>query len=54
MHFEAAELARCITAVGAESPPRPLADSVATLGIMDEIRLDGDVSDTKRMPQQII
>ena len=38
LHFEAAEVARCITAGLVESPLRPLADSVATLRIVDEIR----------------
>ena len=31
-------MARCITAGMVESPLRPLADSVATLRIVDEIR----------------
>jgi predicted dehydrogenase len=38
LHFEAAEVARCITAGRLESPIRPLADSIATLQVMDEIR----------------
>jgi predicted dehydrogenase len=38
LHFEAAEAARCIAAGAAESPIRPLADSIATLEVMDEIR----------------
>ena len=38
LHFEAAEVARCIAEGRAESPLRPLADSVATLRVMDEIR----------------
>ncbi len=38
LHFEAAEVARCLAAGLAESPLRPLADSVLTLEVMDEIR----------------
>jgi predicted dehydrogenase len=38
LHFEAAEVARCIAAGRLESPLRPLADSVTTLEVMDEIR----------------
>lgn len=38
LHFEAAEVARCITAGLLQSPLRPLADSIATLRIVDEIR----------------
>jgi predicted dehydrogenase len=38
LHFEAAEVARCIAAGRPESPLRPLADSIATMRIMDEIR----------------
>jgi predicted dehydrogenase len=38
LHFEAAEAARCIAAGAIESPIRPLADSIATLEVMDEIR----------------
>jgi predicted dehydrogenase len=38
LHFEAAEVARCITASRLESPIRPLAESIATLQVMDEIR----------------
>lgn len=38
LHFEAAETARCIAAGATESPTRPLADSIATLDVMDEIR----------------
>jgi predicted dehydrogenase len=43
LHFEAAEVARCITAGRLESPARPLADSVATLEVMDEIRRQVEV-----------
>jgi predicted dehydrogenase len=38
LHFEAAEVARCITAGRLESPIRPLAESIATLQVIDEIR----------------
>ena len=38
LHFEAAEVARCITAGLVESPLRLLSDSVATMRIVDEIR----------------
>ena len=38
LHFEAAEVARCIAAGRLESPVRPLADSILTLQVMDEIR----------------
>lgn len=38
LHFEAAETARCIAAGLRETPLRPLADSVTTLRVMDEIR----------------
>ncbi|MFF4351199.1 hypothetical protein [Streptomyces sp. NPDC001530] len=38
LHFEAAEVARCIAAGRLESPIRPLDDSVVTLRTMDEIR----------------
>jgi predicted dehydrogenase len=38
LHFEAAEVARCIAAGRLESPTRPLAESIATLRVMDEIR----------------
>jgi predicted dehydrogenase len=38
LHFEAAEVARCITAGRLESPIRPLAESITTLQVMDEIR----------------
>lgn len=36
--FEAAEVARCVSAGLLETPHRPLADSVATLRVMDGIR----------------
>ena len=38
LYFEAAEAARCAAAGAIESPIRPLADSIATLEVMDEIR----------------
>ncbi|WP_367325576.1 Gfo/Idh/MocA family protein [Streptomyces sp. HUAS ZL42] len=38
LHFEAAEVARCIAAGRLQSPLRPLDDSVTTLRVMDEIR----------------
>ena len=38
LHFEAAEVARCIAAGELESPLRPLADSIATMRVIDEIR----------------
>ena len=38
LYFEAAEVARCIGADLLESPIRPMADSVETLRVMDEIR----------------
>lgn len=38
LHFEAAEVARCITDGRLQTPLRPLDDSLTTLGTMDEIR----------------
>ena len=38
LHFEAAEVARCIAEGRLESPIRPLAESILTLEVMDEIR----------------
>ncbi len=38
LHFEAAEVARRITAGETGSPLRPWADTVATLGVMDRVR----------------
>jgi predicted dehydrogenase len=38
LHFEAAEVARCIAAGRLETPIRPLAESVTTLRVLDEIR----------------
>ena len=38
LHFEAAEVARCISAGRLESPIRPLCQSITTLKVMDEIR----------------
>ena len=49
LHFEAAEVARCISSGLLESPLRPLADSVATMRIVDEIRRQvGIVFDEER------
>jgi predicted dehydrogenase len=39
LYFQAAEVARRISAGALESPLRPLADSIATLQVADEIRL---------------
>jgi predicted dehydrogenase len=38
LYFEAAEVARCIADGGTESPIRPIADSIRTLQVLDEIR----------------
>jgi hypothetical protein len=38
LYFEAAEVARCVAAGRLDSPIRPLADSIRTLRILDEIR----------------
>lgn len=38
LHFEAAEVARCIADGLPQTPVRPLADSLTTLRVMDEIR----------------
>ncbi|MFD5854505.1 Gfo/Idh/MocA family protein [Streptomyces chartreusis] len=38
LHFEATEVARCIRNGQLETPLRPLADSIATMRVMDEIR----------------
>ena len=38
LHFEAAEAARCIAEGRLESPVRPLAESILTLQVMDEVR----------------
>ncbi|MCZ4605680.1 hypothetical protein O3S80_18365 [Streptomyces sp. Lzd4kr] len=38
LHFEAAEVARRIRNGQLETPLRPLADSIATMRVMDEIR----------------
>jgi len=46
LHFEAAEAARCVAAGLTQSPLRPLADSIAMLAVMDEVRRQtGDVFD---------
>lgn len=38
LHYEATHVARCVAAGLTESPMRPLADSIATLEVLDEIR----------------
>lgn len=38
LHWEAAEAARCIARGDLESPIRPLADTITTLGVMDQVR----------------
>jgi predicted dehydrogenase len=38
LHYEASELERVITAGGAESPLMPIAQSVAIMGVLDEVR----------------
>lgn len=38
LHFQAAEVARCIEAGRGESPIRPLTDSIGTMAVLDEIR----------------
>jgi predicted dehydrogenase len=43
LHFEAAEVARCVAAGRLESAIRPLADSVITLRVLDEIRSQSGV-----------
>jgi predicted dehydrogenase len=49
LHFEAAEVARCIDAGMTQSPLRPLADSIATMRVVDEIRRQlGIVFDEER------
>ena len=49
LHFEAAEVARCITAGLLESPLRRPADSIATMRVVDEIRRQlGIVFDEER------
>jgi predicted dehydrogenase len=46
LYFEAVEAARCIAAGLTQSPLRPLADSIAMLAVMDEVRRQtGDVFD---------
>ena len=51
LFFEAAEAARCIADGRLESPLRPLADSVATLTTMDEMRRQiGQVFDEEKSP----
>ncbi|MET0964864.1 MAG: Gfo/Idh/MocA family oxidoreductase [Nakamurella sp.] len=49
LHFEAAEVARRISAGETGSPLRPIADSIATMAIIDEIRAQiGIVFDEER------
>jgi predicted dehydrogenase len=49
LYFEAAEVARCVTAGLLESPLRPPSDSIATLRVVDEIRRQlGIVFDEER------
>ena len=49
LFFEAAEAARCIAEGRLESPLRPVADSLSTLRVMDEIRRQiGDMFDEER------
>jgi predicted dehydrogenase len=49
LYFEAAEVARCITAGLLESPLRPPSDSIATMRVVDEIRRQlGIVFDEER------
>lgn len=42
LYYEAAEVARCIAAGERESPLRPVADSIRTLQVIDEIRRQVD------------
>ena len=49
LHFEAAEVARCVPEGRTQSPLRPLADSVATMRVIDETRRQlGIVFDEER------
>ena len=49
LHFEAAEVARCVSEGRTDSPLRPLTDSVATMRVIDEIRRQlGVVFDEER------
>jgi predicted dehydrogenase len=49
LFFEAAEAARCIAEGCTESPLRPVADSIATLSVLDEMRRQiGQVFDEER------
>ena len=43
LHFEAAEVARRITAGETGSPLRPWADTVATLEVMDRVRAEAGI-----------
>ena len=43
LHFEAAEVARCVVEGRTDSPLRPLTDSVATIRVIDEIRRQLDI-----------
>lgn len=38
LHFEAAEIARCIAAGAKETPKRPVEDALATMRLLDRIR----------------
>jgi predicted dehydrogenase len=38
LHFEAAEVARCIAAGATETPKRPVEDTLATMRLLDQIR----------------
>jgi hypothetical protein len=38
LHWEAAEVARCVSHRRLESPLRPLADTIATISVMDRVR----------------
>jgi predicted dehydrogenase len=49
LFFEAAEVARCVSAGMIESPLRPLADSIGTLAVIDEVRRQiGQIFDEER------
>jgi hypothetical protein len=43
LHFEAAEVARRVTAGETGSPLRPWADTLATLDVMDRLRAEAGV-----------
>lgn len=50
LHYQAAEVARCIAAGRRESPIRPLADSITTMTVLDEIRRQIGVTFSRSMP----